>query len=416
LCSAYRRSGRDREALELALRAIALRPNRDAYGDLGNAAFNLDAFDIAIDANRRALELDATCAEAHSNLGWVYHMTGRYAEAIAAFAAAIALRPDFTLAHLNLALSLLICGDFAGGWDEYAWVCSIPAQQAHHANLDQVTLWNGEPFAGRQLLITLDKCLGDAIQMVRYLPAVKQLGGRVILEVKPPLISLFAGLAGVDEFHLRSDAAILADDVDLQVPILGLPRALATDLNSIPAPIPYLRAQPERVERWRPRLESSARSRVGIVWAGVPDYADDRHRSVQLDDFAALGEIEGIAWYGLQKGGDEDRRSSGLLMIDPLGAEIGDFADTAAILAQLDLLITIDTAIAHLAGAMGTQVWTLLAFAPDWRWLIARGDSPWYPTMRLFRQPTSGDWASVFVEVARELRAFLSSESDKVRH
>jgi len=406
LCQAYRCGGRFLEALAPALRATDLRPDRDAYVYLGAAAFNLDALDIALDANRRALELDAACAAAHCNLGAVYLVTGCYTEATAACATAIALRPDFAGAHVNLALSLLVCGDFARGWNEYVWRWRIPARRAQYRALDRATIWDGEPFSGRQLLITADQGFGDAIQMVRYLPAVKARGGRVILEASAALVSLFTDLAGVDELRVLSDVAVVADDADLHLPLLGLPRAFGTDLTSIPAPIPYLRAQPERVERWRSRLQSPARLRVGIVWAGNPNHENDRRRSVRLEDFAALGGIDDIAWFGLQKERDEEFRSSGSFMLDPLGAEIGDFADSAAILTQLDLVIAVDTAIIHLAGAMGMPVWTLLPFAPDWRWLLGRADSPWYPTMRLFRQPAAGDWASVFADVARELRSF----------
>jgi Flp pilus assembly protein TadD len=409
LYQAYRRSGRAREALASARRAAELRPNPQAYVNLGDAASNLDAFDLAFDADRRALALDATCAEAHSNLGALYHLTGHYAEAIAACETAIALRPDFVEPHVNLALSLLIRGDFARGWDEYVWMWRLLARGGAYPYFDRVTLWNGEKFVGRSLLITLDQGFGDAIQMVRYLPAVKARGGRVILEVRAALALLFADLPGVDELHVHSDVVIPADEVDLQVPILGLPRALATDLGTIPAPIVYLRAQPERIERWRSRLESPARLRVGILWAGNPDYKYNRRRSCHLEDFAALGGIDGIAWFGLQKGRDEERRSCGLLTLDPLGADISDFADTAAILTHLDLVIATDTAIVHLAGAMGKPVWTLLAFAADWRWLLGRADSPWYPTMRLFRQPAAGDWNSVFATVAYELRTMQSS-------
>jgi len=482
LCQAYRRCGRVREALAPALRAAALRPDLAAYLDLGATAHELDAFDIALDAYRRALELDATCAEAHCNLGSVYHSTrsyceaiaageaaialrpdfalahcnlaaaylatgqydeaiaageaaialrpdfalahcnlgaayhatGRYAEAIAAGEAAIVLRPDLALAHCNLGSSLLICGDFVRGWDEYVWLWRVPARRTL-PHLDRVPLWHGEAFAGLQLLITADEGFGDAIQLVRYLPAIRARGGRVILEVGAALFPLFADIAGADQLRVLSDFAILADDVDLQVPLSGLPRALATDLSSIPAPIPYLGAQPERVEHWRPRLVSSARLRVGIVWAGNPDHANDRRRSVHLEDFAVLGGIDGIAWFGLQKGRDEQRGPCGSFTLDPLGEEIGDFADTAAILAHLDLVIAVDTAIVHLAGAMGMTIWTLLPFVPDWRWLLGRPDSPWYPTMRLFRQPAPGDWASVFAEVARELRSFKLSRANVPR-
>jgi len=416
LCQAYRRDGRVREALAPALRATELRPDRDAYVYIGVAASNLGALDIALDATRRALELDATCPEAYSNLGWLYHITNRFDEAIAASEAAIALRPDFAEAHMNLALSLLVCGELARGWEEYVWMWRLPDRRSHYAHLDRVTLWHGELFAGQQLLITFDQGFGDVLQLVRFLPEVKARGGRVILEVSLLLVRLFSGLPGVDELRVHSEVAAVADDVDLHVPLSGLPGALATDLSSIPAPIPYLRAQPDLVERWRPRLEiAGGRLRVGIVWAGNPNHNNDRRRSVRLEHFAALGRIDDIAWFGLQKGRDEELRSCGLLTLDPLGAEIGDFADTAAILTQLDLVIAVDTSIVHLAGAMGVPVWTLLPFNPDWRWLLGRADSPWYPTMRLFRQPTADDWNSVFAEVARELLSLKSSRADALR-
>lgn len=402
LCQAYRRSGRDREALAPALVATGLRPDRDAFLSLSAAASKLDELDIALEAARRVIELDPACAEAHANLGWIHHLTGRFAEAMAACEAAIALRPDLALAHVNLASSLLICGDFARGWNELVWTWPISEQRTLGSRPELAKLWDGTRFTGRDLLITFDRDFADAIQMIRYVPAVKARGGRVILEVKGPLVALFADLPGVDELHLCSDAAILADEVDLQIPLLGLPRALATDLRSIPAPIPYLRAHPERVERWRGRLESRGRLRVGLAWSDN-SAAANRRRSAALEDFAVLGEIEDIAWFGLQKGGGEDRHSCGMLMLDPLGEQIGDFADAAAIVAQLDLVIAVDTPVAHLAGALGKPVWTLLPFTPDWRWLLERGDSPWYPSMRLFRQPAAGDWLSVFAEVAREL-------------
>jgi tetratricopeptide (TPR) repeat protein len=409
LGQAYRRSDRFREAIAASRRAIELRPDyRDAYLNLSVAAFEVNEFELALDASRRALEIDATSAETNYNRGWLCGATGRFAEAVAAYEAAIAARPDYAQAHVNLAFLLLGCGDFARGWEEYIWTWRLPAKRGNYPYLDRATLWNGETFPGRQLLITREQGYGDAIQMARYLPAVKARGGRVVLEVAPPLASLFKRLPGIDELRVVREITSHRDDVDLFIPITGLPRAFGTELASIPAPIPYLRASEERIERWRVRMERPPGLRVGIVWAGNPDHADDHRRSVRLEDFAALGPIQGIAWFGLEKGRDEERRSCGSLVLDPLGAEIGDFADTAAILAHLDLVISIDTAIVHLAGAMGKTVWTLLPFAPDWRWRFERDDSPWYPTMRLYRQPSAGDWTSVFAQVEHSLRALSS--------
>jgi tetratricopeptide (TPR) repeat protein len=407
LSQVYRRSGRFPDAIAAARRALELRHDyRDAFLNLALAACEVDAFDVALDASQRALELGAT-PETHYNRAQVYHMTGRHAEAIGASEAAIALRPDYAEAHANLAISLLICGDFARAWDEYIWMWRLPSRRADYPYLDRATLWNGETFAGRQLLITREQGFGDAIQMVRYLPAVKERGGRVVLEVLPALAALFEGHAGVDELRVVGDVAIVRDDVDLYVPIVGLPRAFGTDLTSIPAPVPYLRASTENIERWRSRIERPGCLRVGIVWAGNPGHGYDRRRC-SLEDFAPLGAIDGIAWFGLQKGPEEERRSCDSLTLEPLGPQIEDFADTAAILTHLDLVISVDTSTVHLAGAMGKPVWTLLAFAPDWRWMLERRDSPWYPTMRLFRQPRPGDWASVFADVSRELQKLRS--------
>jgi tetratricopeptide (TPR) repeat protein len=417
LGQAYRRMGRFREAIASSCRALELRPgDRDACLNISAAAVQIDELAIALEASRRALEIDAASAETQYNRGWLCQATGRYAEAIPAYEAAIAARPDYAQAHVNMAFALLGSGDFARGWDEFIWSWRLPEKRAQYPYLDRATLWTGEAFPDRQLLITREQGFGDAIQMARYLPAVKARGGRVVLEAAPALVPLFEGLSGVDELRLVRDVTVHGGDVDLFIPLCGLPRVFGTNLSSIPAPIPYLRAPNERVARWHPRFERSTGLRVGIAWAGNPNHADDHRRSCRLEDFAALGELDGIAWFGLQKGREEQRRSCGSLTLDPLGAEIADFADTAAILTHLDLMIAIDSAVVHLAGALGKPVWTLLPFAPDWRWMRERGDSPWYPTMRLFRQPCAGDWASVFAEVARELRAFRSSAVSRTAH
>jgi tetratricopeptide (TPR) repeat protein len=408
--AAHLKLGNYAEAEAPLLASLRMAPHADAYANLSITYVLMHRADAAIEAFEKALELDPahpalTGEQAYCNIGVMYQAAGRSAKAISAYEAALALRPDFAEAHTNLAYSLLVCGDFARGWEEYAWIWRRPATRSSYPYFDRATVWNGEPFAGRELLITREHGFGDAIQMARYLPAVKARGGRVVLEVSPALLPLFSSLPDVDELRAVDDVSFRRNDVDLFVPLMGLPRAFGTDVTSIPAPIPYLRASDERVEIWRPRLDSPAPLRVGIVWAGNPKHPNDRYRSCDLDDFAPLGALKGIAWFGLQKGRDEERRSCGPLTLDPLGVEIGDFADTAAILTHLDLVIAVDTSIVHLAGAMGKPVWTLLPFSPDWRWMIERGDSPWYPTMRLFRQPRVGDWAPVVAEVARELDA-----------
>jgi len=273
--------------------------------------------------------------------------------------------------------------------------------------MERAIRWDGEPFAGATLLVTRDQGYGDAIAFARYLPAVKARGGRVILETAPALAPLFAQLTAIDELRVVDEATIHADPIDLHIPIWGLPGALRTELDTIPAAVPYLHPAPERRARWRRVLAGTARRRIGIVWAGNPDHRNDHHRSCRLDDFAPLGGIDGVAWFGLQHGAQGARRGCGTLEIEPLGPRIADFADTAAIVRELDLVITVDTAVAHLAGALGTPVWTLLPYAPDWRWLRERHDSPWYPTMRLFRQPRPGDWAAVIAAVGQALQSLL---------
>jgi tetratricopeptide (TPR) repeat protein len=415
LAHAYRRSGRIRAALEATQRALALRPDLRAYLSLSLEAFEAGAFDIALDANLRALALDPASAAAHCNCATLYLTTGRYPEAIAACRAAIALAPSYAEAHVNLALALLVLGNYAEGWTEYAWTWELPARRPSYPYIDTAPPWNGEPFAGRQLLIAREQGFGDAILAARYLPAVKARGGRVVLEAAPALAALFADLPGVDELRIAADVGMRWDDVDLYVPVLGLPRAFKADLASIAAAAaPYLRAPADRLERWRRRLAHAQGFRVGIVWAGSPAHVDDRQRSASLEDFVGLGGMSGIDWFGLQKGRDETRRTCGTLALDPLGPEITDFADAAAIIAQLDLVIAVDTAIVHLAGALGAPVWTLLPFAPDWRWLLERTDTPWYPTMRLFRQPQPGDWPAVFAAVARDLAAHVACAMQRV--
>jgi tetratricopeptide (TPR) repeat protein len=408
LGQALRRDRQYAAAIAASRRAIELRPSyRDAYLNLAAAAHEVDAFEDAVIANERAAAIDPACAQAYCNAAGALHALGRYDEAIAACDRAIALRPDYAEANANRAISLLLAGDFARGWSDYPWTWRLPAKRASYPYLDRFPLWEGAPFHGRRLLVTREQGFGDALQMARYLPAVKARGGTVALEVAPALAALFAGLPGVDELRVVEDTTVPRDDVDLHVPLLGLPRAFADGPIAIPFEAPYVHADPARVERWRARLGPRERFRVGFVWSGNPGHVDDRHRSCSLADFARLREIAGVAWYSLQKGRDQDLPGAGAPAFEPLGPELGDFAETAAAVSELDLVVAVDTSIVHLAGAMGKPVWTLLPFVPDWRWLAAGASTPWYPTMRLFRQPRAGDWSSVFAEVARALRELV---------
>jgi tetratricopeptide (TPR) repeat protein len=408
LAHTYRRLHRYEEAIAAGRAAIELRPQyRDAHLNLAAAAYEIDALDEARSANQRASEIDPGSAQAWCNLAGVYHAMGRFSDAVAANERAIALRPDYAEAHANLALTLLLMGDFKGGWTEYPWIRRTPLNRGAYPYLDRFPLWDGKPFAGRHLVVTREQGFGDAIQMARYFPLVKALGGTLAVEVAPPLAVLLESASSIDELRIVKDPIVPRGDVDLQIPLLGLPGALGTEVASIPATIPYLSADPVKIARWEPVLAADATLRVGIAWAGSPQQVDDRHRSCSLTEFEPLAAVESVAWFGLQKGRDEELCGSGAFALRPLGAQIEDFADTAAIMSILDLIVTVDSSPAHLAGALGRPVWTLVPCVPHWSYLLEREDSLWYPTMRLFRQPRPGDWESVFRRVARELRALL---------
>jgi hypothetical protein len=253
--------------------------------------------------------------------------------------------------------------------------------------------------------VARDQGFGDFIQMMRYFPEVKRRGGTLVVEVPRPLERLAHACASIDEVRVVRTVERPLSDVELHVPLMTLPRIFETRLESIPAPVPYLVPDPALVARWAPHVSATAERRIGIAWAGNEVHADDRHRSARLEELAPLAAVDGVAWFSLQKGRDERRSACGEFRFTPLGAQIGDFAETAAIVAQLDLVVTVDTAVAHVAGALGKPVWVLLPFVPDWRWMLDREDSPWYPTMRLFRQGADRRWAPVIERVVACLAA-----------
>jgi hypothetical protein len=315
------------------------------------------------------------------------------------------LAPDYAEAHVNRALTRLHVGDWQRGWQEFEW--RWRTADALPRGLAQ-PWWRGEPLAGRTILLYAEQGLGDTIQFIRFAPIVKRRGGTVVVECQQPLVRLLEGCAGVDRLVGQGDAL---PAFDVQAPLLSLPGILKTSPETIPADVPYLSVRPAAVQAWRERLKEIDGFRIGIAWQGNPAVRGDRLRSIALGHFAALAEIPGVRLVSLQKGpgAEQLEAAGGRFRITELGSRLQDFADTAAVMNSLDLVITSDTGPAHLAGALGVPVWVALSLAPDWRWSSGRSDSPWYPTMRLFRQKEWGNWQAVFEEIKKSLCELVSS-------
>jgi ADP-heptose:LPS heptosyltransferase len=303
-----------------------------------------------------------------------------------------------------MSFRLLSCGDFINGWKEYEWRLKINARPSVK-EFSQL-LWDGSDISGKTILLYTEQGHGDAIQFIRYVPAVVQRGATIIVECQKELASLFQNVEGIKKVISIGEQL---PAFDLHCPLLSLPLKFNTTLDTIPAEIPYIKVNPLSTRKWKDKLsDDSSKLKVGLVWAGSQSHKDDRNRSFALNTFAPLAQFDNIVFYSLQKekGSEQAKKPpEGMKLIDHM-EEINDFSDTAALIENLDLVISVDTAVAHLAGAMGKPVWTLLPFVPDWRWLLNREDSPWYPTMKLFRQPSHSDWKSVIHKVAEELRSF----------
>jgi len=389
--------GRPEAAVELIRRAIAIDDRSvSRHFNLALALYDLDRFEDAVAACRAALRLKADFAPALYTQALSLKDLGQLDEAIAGFDAAIAQSPDFAEAHYGEAFARLMRGDFAAGWRKYEWRRRVLAQRIFYPQPQ----WMGQDLAGRSLLIHAEQGQGDTIQFARYAPLAARRGARVILEVHASLVALLAGLPGVDRvvaFGERLPA------FDVQCPAMSLPMAFGTTLDTIPAAVPYLSAEPGRMALWRDRLAERPGPRIGVAWRGNPQQSENRRRSVTAAQMAACFEGTDATLVCLQKDRTaEELAAFGPRMIDATPA-LGDFAETAALIATLDLVISVDTAVCHLAGALGAAVWTLLSFAPCWRWLQRREDSPWYPTMRLFRQTAPGDWTPVIDRVRAAL-------------
>jgi Flp pilus assembly protein TadD len=386
-------------------RALELNPNDvDTHYNLANALVALQRVEEAEREFRRAIELAPSDYEAHNNLGALLQMTGRFDEAMEAFDAALRCHPGSAEVIYNRALLRLLWGDYESAWADFE--SRFELRTARPPQFSEPR-WHRQSLAERTVLLWSEQGLGDTLQMIRYAPLVKQRGATVLVECQPVLHSLLQNAPGIDRLV---DAPAGDAKFDYQIPLLSLPGALDTTVETIPDDVPYLSAEPQLVERWRQELAQVDGFKVGIVWQGNPDYLLDAQRSVPLAEFAPLAECPAVRLFSLQKQyGSEQLAESGFdRSITDLAEKLHDFRDTAAVMMNLDLVITCDTAAAHLAGGLGVPVWVALPLAPDWRWLLERQDSPWYPTMRLFRQSRAGDWSEAFARIAKQL-ASLSS-------
>ena len=403
--------GMSAEAEQHYRHAITLNPNRgETHLNLGVLLTNQKRLEEAEAHYRQALELIPDSPAAWSNLGVLQACLRQEKEAELSYRIALTINPDYRLAYFNLSYLLLRQGRFEEGWrclEAGKWYeqveKNIPCPR-----------WRGESLQGRSLLISFEAGHGDMIQFCRYAKVMKTLGAaRITLVCHPALKTLFTTLEGVDTV-LAFDETLPPAEWDFWTPPLSIPYYCRTRLDSIPAEIPYLQADRKLAERWSSVLSRECLPsdlRVGLVWKGNPLFENDSERSLpDLRTLESLGDLAGVRFFSLQKGAGDDEAANppaGLPLVN-LGPQISDFADSAAIVANLDLIISVDTAIAHLSGAMAKKCWLLLPdYKTDWRWLTGRTDSPWYPgVMRLFRQPRMGDWATVVAEVHMELRRF----------
>jgi tetratricopeptide (TPR) repeat protein len=393
---------RPREGASALLDAIAAAPaHAAAHLNLGNALADLDDHAAAEAHMRRAIALHPDLPEAHASLGFLLTGRGELAAAAAACQRAIDLQPEFAVAHWNQGIAYLLAGHMAEGWAQYEWR-KRRFPEAFGAPPPGPE-WDGAPLAGRTLLVLAEQGFGDTIQLCRYLPPLVAAGAQVVLECAPKLIGLLRCLPGVALIPPRS----VRPAYDVWADQMSLPRLFGTRLETIPSPGAYLHADPARRAEWARRLPDGLR--IGLVWAGNPAHSNDRRRSAPLAALAPLFAAAPGAFVSLQVGpGAAEAARFGLV---DNAAALTDFAETAALVAGLDLVITVDTAVAHLAGALGVPTWVMLPYAPDWRWLLHREDSPWYRSLRLFRQNQPGDWPGVIARVAAALQAVVAGYS-----
>lgn len=399
--------GKFEEAIACYRRCLELQADYlPARYNLGVVLGDLEQYEEAIAQLTQVVQAEASHADAHNSLGFVFSKQRQVAEAIYHYERALQINPKFSKARFNLGMTLLQMGNLERGWKECEsrW----ETQQFTPFQCPQPK-WDGSPIPEKTLLVHTEQGAGDAIQFIRYVPIAAQRCGKLILVCTENLIPIFSAVPGIAEIRTAGEIPLSAFDAYL--PLMSLPYVLGSNtFESIPTDVPYLRVPP--LKRGLAIAPASSSLKVGIVWAGSPTHANDRNRSCRLEDFLPVLRTPGVAFYSLQKGdraADVAQLPEGIAVAN-LDDKLQDYGDTAAAIEQLDLVISVDTSVAHLAGALGKPVWTLLCYNPDWRWLLERDDSPWYPTMRLLRQAQPRDWEGVFVQVQQALQVLLAQQ------
>jgi tetratricopeptide (TPR) repeat protein len=432
------KSGKYQQAEKIYRQILEQNPNNsEAYKNLGNSVVQQGKVDEAIYFYQQALTLVPDDAEATNNLGYAFQLQGKieqaiahyqhaitlapnyaharynfgvrllekhqFEQAIACFNRAIEIDPNHAEAHWNRGLILLTWGDYERGFVEYEWRWIAQKVQPRHVTQP---VWHGEDLQGRTILLHAEQGFGDTIHFIRYAVLVQARGGKVVVECHELLVRLLRTVSGINKVIAIGTEL---PEFDVHASLLSLPYILGTTLETIPAHIPYVHHDPSlsfKLENQKANLK------VGIVWAGNPEHVNDRNRSCSLKDFLSILNTPGISFYSLQKGHPvgEIAELSEKVPLQDLSSQLHDFADTAAVVAQLDLIITVDTAVAHLAAALGRPVWVVISFIHDWRWLLEREDSPWYPSMRLFRQQQPGDWTEVLGRVQVALLSLKAAD------
>lgn len=395
--------GRHEEGINQLRKSLNILPNQpEALYNLGVELQKSIRLEEALACYDQAIALNPRDIETHINRGNTLKDLKRYDESLASYDRAIALKPDSASAYWNKSLLKLLTGEYAEGWQlyEWGWRCS---ERGAARNFTQPRWLGEQPIAGKTLLIHAEQGLGDTIQFCRYAPMAEALGAKVVLEVPAPLVSLLSTLKG--NFTIVEKGKYLPD-FDMVCPVMSLPLAFKTTVETIPATVPYLHVNQDKQAEWHLRLGNKTRPRVGLVWSGATGHKNDYNRSIALQSLQPLLQLP-IEFHSLQKEirPDDKAAITSLPQIRLHQDELDDFSDTASLAQEMELVISVDTSVAHLAGALGLPVWVLLPDSPDYRWMLDRSDSPWYPTATLIRQRETGNWSGVISEITQRLKA-----------